>query len=194
MKTKVYILANPNTLKIRYVGITKMSLSKRLGGHKYDSVNRNKNSHRDNWIRSIYNTYKKPIIRQIAEFSTREEARELELKLIKKYKLKHNLVNVYDEGKFTKTGVKSARVYFTKPVYLYDEQGNFLKEFKSSTECAKYLKVKLITIEKVLYRKKKYGRNIKYKFQLTRVKYIKISPLLDISSKTKTQPPSEAIH
>lgn len=163
-----------------------MSLSKRLGGHKYDSVNRNKNSYRDNWVRSIYNKNMKPIIRKIAEFSNRKEARELELKLIKKYKIKHDLINVYDEGKFTSTGKKSARVYLTKPIYLYDGNGKFLKEFKSSKECAKYLKIKLITIEKVLYRKRKFGRNIKYKFQLTRVKYDNISPLLDISSKTNT--------
>lgn len=86
----------------------------------------------------------------------------MELKLIYKYKVKHSLTNTYDEGKFQSQGQKSARVYFTKPVYLYDNDGNFVKEFNSTKDLCKELNLKEITVKKILSRKKRYGKNIKY--------------------------------
>lgn len=44
MKTNVYALIEPNTLKIRYIGITKQSLQKRLFGHLSDSFLKRDNS------------------------------------------------------------------------------------------------------------------------------------------------------
>src|SRR6188768_4283529 len=110
MKTKIYVLVCPTTLKIRYVGITREKyLSKRLGGHIFDSVNRNGGTHHHHWVRSLNNQGLRPIIRKIGEPDSWEEARTLELYLINKYKTKHNLTNTDDEGKFKAVGVKSAR-------------------------------------------------------------------------------------
>lgn len=54
MNTKIYVLICPITLRVRYVGITREKyLSKRLGGHIYDSLHRNNNSHNHNWINSL---------------------------------------------------------------------------------------------------------------------------------------------
>ena len=183
-KTVVYVLVNPISLKIRYIGITKSSLNKRLGDHIFESRKNTVKTHKDNWILSLLKYNNKPIIRKIKEFNTRQEARDLELLLINKYKVKHQLTNYINEGKFKSTGKKSARTYLTKSVYLYSESGKYLKSFRSSEDCINYLNITKITFKKVLSRKKKFGLNIKYKFQLTRIKYDYVSPILPISNRS----------
>lgn len=180
---KIYVLVEPTTLKIRYIGITKEKyLSKRLGGHKYDSINRNGNTHHHRWFRKMYKNNTKPIIRKIAEAPTWEDARKIELELIKKYKKKHNLTNTYDEGKFTKSGKKSARIYLSKPIYEYNCNGDFVQEYKITKElCDKY-KITNKTVDKILRRKGRAKYGMKYHFQLSRVKVNKMLPLLKTSN------------
>jgi len=190
MRTKMYVLVCPITLKIRYIGITtEKYLSKRLGGHIFDSVNRNGQTHHHNWVRSLYHKGLRPIIRKIGEYESWEMARIVELWLIDKYKDKHNLTNTYDEGKFKATGIKSARVYFTKPIYLYNELGKFVEEFPSTEELCKKLSITRATAKKILSRKKRFGKNIKYKFQLSRVKLSSLPPILNLGSRESTSPP-----
>lgn len=189
MKTKIYVLVCPITLKIRYIGITREKyLSKRLGGHLFDSVNRNGKTHHHRWIKSLYDIGLKPIIRLIQEVDSWEEARNIELGLIRKYKKSHNLTNTDDEGLFKSSGQKSARVYLTKPIYLYDENGVFVREFSSSKELCKALNIEQITVKKILARKKRFGKNIKYKYQLSRVRVSNLPPILDIGSRSSTSP------
>ena len=189
METKVYVLICPISLKVRYIGITREKyLSKRLSGHLFDSINRNGKTHHHNWVRSLYNKGKRPIIRLLTTCNSLEEARILELSLIRKYKVKHNLTNTYDEGKFTPTGIKSARIYLTKPIYLYDEQGIFVKEYSSTKELCNELNISEITAKKILSRKKRFGKNIKYKFQLSRVRMSNLPPILPIGSRETTSP------
>lgn len=189
MKTKMYVLVCPTTLKVRYVGITKEKyLSKRLGGHIFDSINRNGKTHHHYWVRSLIHMGLRPIIRKIGEYDSWEEARKVELCMINKHKTKHKLTNTYDEGKFKAVGIKSARVYFTKPIYLYDENGKFVKEFPSSAELCKELNITKLTAKKILARKKRFGKNITYKFQLSRVKLSTLPPILDIGSRSSTSP------
>ena len=192
METKIYVLVCPVSLKVRYIGITREKyLSKRLGGHIFDSVNRNGKTHHHYWIRSLISKGLRPIIRKIGQCATWNEARVLELSLINKYKDKHNLTNTYDEGKFKAIGVKSARVYLTKPIYLYDEQGVFVREYSSSKELCKELNIEQITVKKILARKKRFGKNITYKFQLSRVRVSSLPPILNIGSRESTSPLSE---
>ena len=189
MRTKMYVLVCPISLKVRYIGITtERYLSKRLGGHIFDSVNRNGQTHHHYWVRSLVDKGLRPIIRKIGTYGSWEEARVVELCLIRKYKIKHKLTNTDDEGKFNATGVKSARVYFTKPIYLYDGDGNFVKEFPSSTELCKELNITKLTAKKILARKKRFGKNITYKFQLSRVKLSTLPPILNIGSRESTSP------
>ncbi len=187
--TQIYVLVCPISLKIRYIGITgRKYLSSRLGGHIFDSINRNGKTHHHYWVRSIIKQGLRPIIRKIAECNTWEEARILELSLIEKYKIKHNLTNTNDEGKFKSTGIKSARVYFTKPIYLYNENGEFVEEFSSTKQLCDKLNIKKNTVKKILNRKKRFGKNIKYKFQLSRVKLSNLPPILNIGSRESTSP------
>lgn len=189
METKVYILIDPENLKIRYIGITKEKyLSKRLSGHLYDSIKRDGKTHHHNWIKSLNKKGLKPIIRLLKMCNTYEEARKLELKLIDKYKESHNLTNTYDEGKFSSNGSKKPRIYLTKPIYLYSKEGKYIKEYLSSKELCKDLNIKEITVKKILSRKKRYGKNIKYQFQLSRVRVSSLPPILNIGSRSTTSP------
>tara|TARA_R110000765_G_scaffold26628_5_gene64920 strand:- start:4980 stop:5624 length:645 start_codon:yes stop_codon:yes gene_type:complete len=62
---KIYTLADPYTLEIRYVGITSKSLKERLSNH-WSHISQN--NHRVNWIKSLRSKgNKKPIIELIDE-------------------------------------------------------------------------------------------------------------------------------
>ena len=189
MKTKIYVLVCPINLKVRYIGITtEKYLSKRLGGHMYDSVNRNGQTHHHRWVRKLHKQGLRPIIRKIGERDSWEEARLLELCLINRHRNKHNLTNSNDEGLFANLGTKSARIYLTKPIFLYDKDGVFVKEYFSSDQLCKELDIEKNTVKKILARKKRFGKNIKYMFQLSRVKMSSLPPILNIGSREHTAP------
>ena len=63
----IYVLKCPISSEIRYVGQTKMSLIKRLGGHIYDATNRNKKklNHKDNWILKLLKNGYRPLIESL---------------------------------------------------------------------------------------------------------------------------------
>ena len=54
MYMKIYTLSDPITKEIRYLGITKQSLNRRLSGHLYDTKSK-KPTHKINWINSLLN-------------------------------------------------------------------------------------------------------------------------------------------
>lgn len=66
-KVKIYVLRNPDTLEIRYVGKTVRSLAQRLGNHIYNAKNTKHNLHLANWIMSLLKINKRPIIELIEE-------------------------------------------------------------------------------------------------------------------------------
>ena len=166
MKTNVYALIEPHTLKIRYIGITEQTLQKRLFGHLSDSFLKRDNSRKRSWIISLKNKGYLPIIKLLAVCNTREEALQLENRLINKYYTKKRLVNCLDEGKFTSRGVKSASNLKSKQVYVYSYEGIFLKEFKSVKECAEELNITYSTIKKCLKGEYKYAKQ--YQFSYTK--------------------------
>ena len=58
----IYVLKHPETLEVRYVGKTVRSLSRRLGNHIANAKGNKHNKHLSNWIISILNLGKRPII------------------------------------------------------------------------------------------------------------------------------------
>lgn len=58
----IYVLKHPETLEVRYVGKTVRSLSRRLGNHIANAKGNKHNMHLSNWILSILNEGKRPII------------------------------------------------------------------------------------------------------------------------------------
>ena len=166
MKTNVYALIEPNTLKIRYIGITEQTLQKRLFGHLSDSFLKRDNSRKRSWVISLKNKGYIPIIKLLKVCNTREEALKLESELINRYYIKRRLVNCLDEGKFTSRGVKSAEQLKSKKVYVYNYEGVFIKEFNSIKECSSELNIYHSTISRCLKGEYKYAKQ--YQFSYTK--------------------------
>ena len=166
MKTNVYALIEPNTLKIRYIGITEQTLQKRLFGHLSDSFLKRDNSRKRSWVISLKNKGYIPIIKLLKVCNTKEEALKLENELINKYYVKRKLVNCLDEGKFTSRGVKSAENLKSKKVYVYNYEGIFLQEYNSVKETSEQLNITYSTIKKCLRGEYKYAKQ--YQFSYTK--------------------------
>jgi len=64
-KVIIYVLIDPLTLKVRYIGRTKCSLEKRLGEHISKSKLEYNFTHKCNWIKSLLKQNLKPIIRKL---------------------------------------------------------------------------------------------------------------------------------
>lgn len=174
-ETKIYVLIDPNTLQVRYIGITCQSLKDRLGNHIHDARYRESdNYHKARWIQSLLSENKKPIIRLIKLCATRVEAEKIESEMILKYKDKHNLVNISDgNGEFTSKGQHSASVINSKKVYVYNYDGTYFATYNSHTECSEELGIYVSSIEKCLSGVYKYAKG----FQFSHIKVDKIRSL-----------------
>ena len=137
---KIYCLKNPDTLKIRYIGVTTSKyLSSRLSQHYY-CANKNFQTHVAKWIRKIG---KKPII-ELLEICNASNWEEKE-----KFWIKHfdNLTNIHEGGKGVvvdknKSSIeKSAKAHEIKIVQLIND-GKLLNIFNSIKEASEYIGAK----------------------------------------------------
>lgn len=89
-KVKIYVLKDPKTLEVRYVGKTVRKLCQRLGNHIYNAKKTKHNKHLSNWILKILTEGNRPIIELIEEcdFSIWQEREKF---WISQYK---NLINL----------------------------------------------------------------------------------------------------
>lgn len=101
----IYVLRCPVSNEVRYVGQTKMSLTKRLSGHIYDATKRNKKklNHKDNWILKLLSIGKRPIIESLESYNDVELKFVLEREMfwISSLKKEFNLLNSTDGGEFS---------------------------------------------------------------------------------------------
>ncbi len=65
MSWSIYTLSDPITKEIRYIGVTRNSLNKRLSGHIKDA--QRYDYHNSRWIRSLLKNNLKPLIEQLDE-------------------------------------------------------------------------------------------------------------------------------
>lgn len=148
-RTSIYVMKDPTTLEVRYVGKTVQTLISRLGQHISDSY-REKN-HRAYWIQSIVKGGKIPLIEEI-DHCTWEESKNLEVYYIAKYKSEgYNLVNETEGGEGTlgrkvseetREKMKKVKTEKLNPVYQYDLDGNFIRKWENAPEAAEALNVK----------------------------------------------------
>lgn len=185
MKVQLYVLIDPFTLKIRYIGRTSNSLQKRLIGHI--SKSKRKQNHKDYWIQSLIRQGYKPIIKQHSIIEGWVHSYKCEQLLINKA-LNHGfkLLNLKDRGEggvnnivtdeqkqkisYTlKEGYKSGKIKPSRvtKIYTFDLNGLFLKEYNSCSDCISDIGIPRSSLEKVLSKKVKrwttfqitYGNN-----------------------------------
>lgn len=94
MEFKIYVLIDPRTNEIRYVGRTLQKLNNRLKQH----LRAKDKSHRVNWIKSLTLLEICPEIKLIDVACTWNDCLLLEQYYINKYKLSCNLTNMTDGG------------------------------------------------------------------------------------------------
>ncbi len=149
MLGKIYILRDPENLKIRYVGQTIKTLEYRLNEHIQDS--KRHKYHNANWIKSILKRNLKPLIELLEECEL-DKLNEREIYYIAFLSIDNNLNNIQKggrEGSFIKHDEKAKRkisefmrtykksqehidkmtLALSKPVHQYDLEGNFIKTF-----------------------------------------------------------------
>jgi hypothetical protein len=132
MKTYIYILQEPDTLLVRYVG--KSNNPKRRLQHHLSNKDKN-NSHSNNWIKSLKLKGLIPIMTVIDE--TDKDWRLLEMYWIEQFKAwGFNLTNCTNGGE----GAYGAGQWNNKPVSAYTKEGRFIKSFESQKQCAEHFK------------------------------------------------------
>jgi group I intron endonuclease len=98
MEVKIYILRDPISNEIRYVGKTKGNLKSRLSNHLSDK----RVCHRTSWIKKLQSLDLKPIMEVIDKTNDYEHSSVLEMHYIKKYREEGcKLVNSTDGGEGT---------------------------------------------------------------------------------------------
>lgn len=106
----IYVLKCPLSNEIRYVGQTRMSLSKRLSGHIYDATKRKKKklNHKDNWVLKLLKSEKTPIIESLETYVDVELEFILEREKFWISSLKNDfrLLNSTDGGEYSINNVK----------------------------------------------------------------------------------------
>lgn len=193
MLVNIYVLVDPRTLKVRYIGRTRCTLKKRLGEHV--CVDRSKRITRvKSWIKSLKAINSKPYIRLLTTCEGWEESHALEQELIERHKEKHDLLNHRDRGmgnpfplnsdfarlqisKTLKEGYASGRLKPTKvkPVHVYSLAGEFIESYPSITECSKVMGISPDSIRRSMQGKCKQGKG----FLFRDIKAEEVTPLVN---------------
>lgn len=158
VRTSIYVLKNPDTDEVRYVGKTSKDLTRRLNQHIYDSESENRNK-RKNWITKILSQGKIPLIEEI-DHCNWEDSQEKEIYWIKYYRdLGVNLVNSTDGGEGNLGYIKSEETINKlknslrknlECIYQYDLEGKFIKKWENAPIAAETLNIKTAGITRCL--------------------------------------------
>lgn len=144
MNGKIYCLKDPTNNEIKYIGFTRSTLGTRFSQHKHEALKRNTLSHVYNWFRNCINNGNLPIIELLEENIHVEKWEERENFWIKNFS---NLTNIKPGGNGVHlntnlSGRQRSIDAKSKSVIQADENGKFIKEWKSSVEAEKYLNSK----------------------------------------------------
>lgn len=163
-KTYIYVLEDPDTHEVRYVGKTVAKLEYRLGQHLYDSFR--EKTYKSNWIKKVLKNGKLPIIKLI-ETTTWDNSSYLEEYWIWYFKQHFNITNLSSGGegalgvKRTEEQVQKLRESIlknSKHVYQYSTDGKFIKVYNNCVEAANSLNLRRENISQCcMGRKKSHG-------------------------------------
>ncbi len=177
---KIYVLCDPITCKIRYIGRTKKDLETRLYEHVWKSIKENR-THKHQWINNLKKLGRIPIIKKIYEIKGWKESHKFEQLLINKYKDKKNLTNLDDRGEGGLNRIisekekekisNSLKNYYkdnynpkAKAIEVFDLEGNYIKSYLSATDFAIKLGVSTRQVTRVA--SQTYGRRTIKGFQI----------------------------
>lgn len=156
----IYLLKDPNTLEIKYVGQTKFNLAQRLVGHLHESYFRKREQaiFKNEWVVSLLEKGQIPIIELIEEVVD-ELANTQEQKWVAFYEKDNTLFNVmFSTVNFIH------REDLHKKVYQYALDGNFIKEWNSLYEVEKTLKIPCGNIIQSCKGKRKLGGKFSWRY------------------------------
>ncbi len=157
---KIYILIDPITNEIRYIGRTKLSLKERLEDHIKQSFRRN--THKCAWIRQIVKKGKQPIIEQIDEVLEKEkdfwEYHYISLYRSWGFSLTNTILDPNEWSRYIQRKVSTEnrkKSYKTTKVILENITTGERLPFNSQKDAAEYLGVKPKRVSAVFNTKKK---------------------------------------
>lgn len=209
MKTpQIYVLIDPITNDIKYVGKTVSSLSKRLSSHYKDKHH----THKTCWIKSLKDKGLKPIIQNI-EFCNEDELNCREIYWISYFKEKYKLTNLTNggdglpigfkhsdetkekirknsllsnNGKFKKGNVRNLKAIENskKKILVYNINGEFIQEIIGIKEASILLKINKNNITDCLKNKLSHIRDYRF-FYFTENYPLKINKLDNIIVKNR---------
>lgn len=181
MEVKIYVLKDPDTLEIRYIGRTKNSLKVRLSGHLSKAKKGKFKTHKDNWITSLKT---KPIIELIEIVVGWDESYKREQELIRDYLNNgYKLTNLHDRGAggllrdiSSKQRLKISNTLKQlhqegklncgrKSVDVYDLEGNFIKNFDSFKKAAEFIGISEKQFQSSMRRSAKRIKNYQVKLK-----------------------------
>lgn len=142
MKTYIYILQDPITLNVRYVGKSN-NPKRRFDSHLWTKPKNT--THCYYWIKNLLNNNLKPIMTIIDE--TENDWEFLEKYWIEQFKQwGFKLTNLTDGGE----GAYGAGQWNNEPVTAFDKEGKLIKNFESYEKCAKYFNTKRTNVSAVI--------------------------------------------
>lgn len=150
MKTRtyqIYTLNDPESGEVRYVGVTSVTLARRLNQHLSES-RRKKASHKRHWLRSLIDRELRPTI-HLVEVCTEHTWEEREVYWINYHKLTSVLTNTREGGKGVYIGPKDNSSKRIK-VYQYSLEGQYLGEYESVTKASAQMGVAINALHSAL--------------------------------------------
>lgn len=156
MKTYIYILQDPETQEIRYVGKSH-NPKRRLQSHLWDKPKVKYHSYY--WIQSLLKKGLKPIMIIIDEIE--ENWEELEIYWISQFKeWGFNLTNQTLGGE----GAYGAGKWNNKIISSYTKEGIFIKTFSSIKDASKFYNISPKQIRDILKGRGKIAHNLQFRY------------------------------
>jgi hypothetical protein len=173
MKTDIayiYLLIDPQTEKVRYVGKT-VNPKYRLSGHITESPKLK--NHRCNWIKSLLIKGLKPIFK-IVEICPLDIFQERESHHIGLYNF--NELTNSDEGgqgnKNRRREIIENSKYRNKKVFQYNLSGDFIKDYKSVREASRHLSITHANIARCCNKIMKHASGFIFSYKMEIIKPI----------------------
>lgn len=174
---RIYVLIDPITKEVRYVGITTKLLRVRLANHIYDA--KKLKNHRAKWINSLLKKGLKPEILSIDSTNSIEEAFEKEKFYISSFKAYNiNLVNETEGGEGALgriySDIHKQRISNSQHkigIIQYSLTGEKIGEFDSIQNASSFLQVPATKIVACCKGKRRKTSNYQFRYKSDNIEF-----------------------